>query len=386
MRIYYDEDLPTHTQFGTEYIYAFNWEDPRVDQEILQISPDDTLLCITSAGDNVLDYLARSNPCRIHAVDLNPNQNHLLELKCAAFQALDSETCWKLFGEGSLPTFRRTLLQDLSPHLSSETCQYWIRNSNVFSGHRGLYDTGGSRHAIRLVRWLLWLLGISDLAARLCNAKTLHEQHRIWPRMRRVLMNKTVHWLFVNTEWFAWKAAGVPPPQRAMIQEDYVQHHSGGPSRIEAIWDYMRNTLDPVARCTLIGKDNYFYALCLLGRYTRRCHPEYMSVVSHAKLSRPGAFNGLRIHTDELHEVVARMAPHSLNHAIIMDSMDWLVPSTQAAEAREQAAALKRALKPGGKVLLRSAGYRPWYVREFEQVGFRAKRAAVRFPGDCIDR
>ena len=203
--------------------------------------------------------------------------------------------------------------------------------------------------------------------------------------MRRVLMNKTVHWLVVNTEWFAWKAAGVPPPQRTMIQEDYIAH-SGGESKVEAIWEYMRNTFDPVVRYTLIGQDNYFYALCLLGKYTRRCHPEYLSKVSHQKLSRPGAFDGLRIHTDELYEVVKRMAAQSLNHAIIMDSMDWLVPDKQADDAKQQAEALKCALKPGGKVLLRSAGYRPWYIRCFEQVGFVAKRASVRLPGECIDR
>lgn len=211
--------------------------------------------------------------------------------------------------------------------------------------------------------------------------------------MRRVLMNKTVHWLVINTEWFAWKAAGVPPPQRTMIQEDYIVH-SGGESKVEAIWEYMRNTLDPVVRHTLIGQDNYFYTLCLLGKYTHRCHPEYLSKESHTKLSRTGAFDGLRIHTDELYEVVARMAPCSLNHAIIMDSMDWLDPpmtTTTGQEAEEgkairQAKALKRALKLGGKVLLRSAAYRPWYIRCFENVGFVAKRKSVRLPGDCVDR
>ena len=229
------------------------------------------------------------------------------------------------------------------------------------------------------------MLGISDLASKLCACRTLHEQHRIWPVMRRALMNKTVHWLVVNTEWFAWKAAGVPPSQRTMIQEDFVQQ-SGGSSKVEAIWEYMRNTLDPVARYTLIGQENYFYTLCLLGRFSKHCHPEYLSKESHTKLSQPGAFDGLRIHTDDLFDVVARMAPASLNHAIIMDSMDWLVPETQAAEARAQAEALQKALKPGGKVLLRSAGYRPWYIKSFEDVGFVAKRAAVRLPGDCIDR
>src|SRR6202007_2116423 len=75
-RIYYNDLLPKHTQFNDEYIYAFNWEDPRVDHQLLDISKDDVILAITSAGDNILDYLQKS-PRRIHAVDLNPSQNHL---------------------------------------------------------------------------------------------------------------------------------------------------------------------------------------------------------------------------------------------------------------------------------------------------------------------
>ena len=68
-RIYYDEKLAKHTQFKDEYIYAFTWEDSRVDSRILKINPDDVILAITSAGDNILHY-AVDRPKRIHAVDL----------------------------------------------------------------------------------------------------------------------------------------------------------------------------------------------------------------------------------------------------------------------------------------------------------------------------
>ena len=34
-------------------------------------------------------------------------------------------------------------------------------------------------------------------------------------------------------------------------------------------------------------------------------------------MSRPGAFDGLRIHTDELQEVIARVAEGTLSHAIV---------------------------------------------------------------------
>jgi betaine lipid synthase len=38
----------------------------------LNLSKDDTVFCITSAGDNVLHYLIEAAPHRIHSVDMNP--------------------------------------------------------------------------------------------------------------------------------------------------------------------------------------------------------------------------------------------------------------------------------------------------------------------------
>ncbi len=145
-RIYYDDQLPKHNQFKNEYIYAFTWEDPRIDHRLLKIRDDDVVLCVTSAGDNVLDYLYNANPRRVHAVDLNPNQNHLLELKIAAFQSLPYAQVWQMFGEGRFPAFREALITKLSPHLSSQACQYWFNHGSTFSS-RGLYETGGSRYA-----------------------------------------------------------------------------------------------------------------------------------------------------------------------------------------------------------------------------------------------
>lgn len=144
-RIYYDDTLKKHTQFNNEYIYAFTWEDPRVDHRLLNIRSDDVVLCVTSAGDNVLDYLYQAGPRRIHAVDLNPNQNHLLELKIAALQSLPYAQVWKMFGEGRFPAFREALITKLSPHMSSQACQYWLKHASIFSSSRGLYETGGSR-------------------------------------------------------------------------------------------------------------------------------------------------------------------------------------------------------------------------------------------------
>jgi betaine lipid synthase len=277
-RIFYNDLLQKHTQFRDEYIYAFNWEDPRVDQRLLNIGSDDVILTITSAGDNILDYL-QYNPRRIHAVDLNPAQNHLLELKVACFTSLEYADVWKIFGDGKHPNFRELLVSKISPHLSSQALQYWLDHADIFSSRRcrGLYETGGTRIAIKLVRVLLKCAGLAGEVKRLCSAGTLNEQREAWPRIRRVLMSKPLFWSIIATEWFAWKAAGVPPAQRRLIQQDYLNESGLDGESVPlssvsglAMWNYVVNTLDPVVQSTLISNDNYFYLLCLQGKYSRR--------------------------------------------------------------------------------------------------------------------
>ncbi|KAI4193211.1 MAG: hypothetical protein LQ346_003990 [Caloplaca aetnensis] len=367
-RIHYDEHLRKHTQFNHDYLYAFTWEDPRVDQRLLQIKDSDTILCLTSAGDNLLDYLITANPRRIHTVDLNPNQNHLLELKVAAFQVLPYADVWKMFGEGHHPRFRRLLLDRLSSHMSSQAFQFWVKNTHRFASSTSFYDYGGSGHTIKLIRWLARFSGLSGAIHDLCESKTRNEQREIWSRIRPMVLSRALHWALVGTEWFLWKAAGVPATQRQMIVRDSSDLPCQDPSKHEplndasgeAMWDYIVNTLDPIARDTLLSEENYHYLLTLTGRYTRRCHPAYLSPKAHTKLSQPTAFSGLRIHTDELNEVIQRFVPATLTVAIIMDSMDWFSPTS--ADATTQVMALNRALKPSGRVLLRSAGLKPCEV------------------------
>ncbi|KAF2084993.1 hypothetical protein K490DRAFT_68195 [Saccharata proteae CBS 121410] len=399
-RIYFDDQLQKHKQFNDEYIYAFTWEDSRVDARILNVRPDDVILAITSAGDNILSF-ALNKPKRIHAVDLNPSQNHLLELKVAAFTALGYSDVWKLFGDGKHETFRDILISKLSPHLSSLAFQYWLQHGESTFNQKGLYATGGSRHALQLVGWLLRITGLSGEVKRLCNAGTLNEQREIWNRsIRRVLLSRILAWTVIGNERWLWKALGVPRNQRNIIEQDYLKlgdlpggedgaaspqvDNVSGMRSGHAIWEYAVNTLDPVCNNTLLSEDNHYYLLCLQGRYSRRSHPDYLTPKAHIRLSKPDAFDGLRIHTDELNEVIARMSPGTLTIAVVMDSMDWFEPG--GAEAETQIRALNRALRMRGRVLLRSSGLSPWYMALFEANGFVAKRVGARLPGTCIDR
>ncbi|KAF9888921.1 hypothetical protein FE257_008090 [Aspergillus nanangensis] len=392
-RMYYDDQLPKHTQFKDQYIYAFTWEDSRVDQDLLHIGPNDVILAITSAGDNILSYAAQS-PARIHAVDLNPAQNHLLELKMAAYTALPYVDFWKLFGEGKHPDFRRLLLTKLSPHLSSRSFQFWLDRVDIFSttkNSHGLYNTGGSRHAIRLFRWISWAFGCRAEVHKFLAAKTIVEQREIWTnQIRPTLLSTFLCNLVVSQESFLWTALGVPKNQLAMIEADYSSANSIAPgnnkknTRSNAIWKYMVDTLDPVAYQTHVGVDNPYYYVCMAGSFSSRCHPHYLSEPVHAELSRPGALDNLCIHTDHVDEVIARMERESLTVAVIMDSMDWFDPNATAATV--QVTRLNRVLKMGGRVLLRSAAKTPWYIGTFEAYGFSPECIAARAGGACIDR
>ncbi|KYG40892.1 hypothetical protein M433DRAFT_77038 [Acidomyces richmondensis BFW] len=393
-RIYYDESLPQHRQFGDEYIYAFTWEDDRADARLLKITHDDVILALTSAGDNILSY-AISRPKRIHAVDLNPTQNHLLELKVAALRSLEHEDVWRLFGQGKHPNFHNLLVQQMSPYLSSHAFDYWLHQgpSTFDPQGKGLYNTGGSRHALRLVAWLGSLLGVRNDMRKLCAVETLAEQREIWhKRVRRVLLSRLLAYFVIGSERFLWKALGVPGEQRAMIENDYWQIRK---ERVnvtksgQAIWNYGVQTLDPVANDTLLSTDNHYYLVCLLGHYTTASRPTYLHPSSHAKLASPGALDNLRIHTDFLFDVLARMQAEALTIAVLMDSMDWFRPN--GPECKAQVQAVNRALKVGGRVLIRSAGLWPWYIRTFEDQGFVAKRVAARGLGSdgrgtCTDR
>src|SRR5271156_6630217 len=83
-------------------IYNTCWEDPALDRVALELGPQERLMVITSPGCNALDY--RLAGCgEVNAVDVNPIQNALLELKVAGIRGLDHGSFFELFGNGSSP-------------------------------------------------------------------------------------------------------------------------------------------------------------------------------------------------------------------------------------------------------------------------------------------
>ncbi|KAI9484700.1 hypothetical protein BDB00DRAFT_983783 [Zychaea mexicana] len=369
-RLDYDPSLPCHTQFRS-YIYAFTWEDPRVDLQHIPLSSNDVMLVITSAGDNALEYAIAAQPKRIHCVDMNPCQNHLLELKLASIATLSYRDFWRMFGQGQHPHFSTLLNDFISPQLSSYAFQYWSQHSDRFS-HQ-FYKTGYSGLALYIFEWWSRATGITKYVEQMCSATTIEEQERIWQqRVRPTLLSPLVQKMMDNP-MFMWNALGVPINQMNMFLEECTTR------------EYVENTLDPIPSRSLFRNDQYFYHLCMMQHYTKESSPTYLTEEGFNKLKNSDAMDAFRLHTDSIVDTLKGLPDNYLTRMVVMDHMDWFDPKDPS-QLDLEITEMARTLQLDGRVYWRSAGTRPWYNALFEKAGFQVEPLTIRQPGLSIDR
>ncbi|MGH2506209.1 MAG: DUF3419 family protein [Rhabdochlamydiaceae bacterium] len=113
--------------------YSQCWEDPAVLRAALAINAGDSVLSVTSGGDNTL-ALFLEGPKKIISIDVNPVQNFLLELKMQAAKSLDYREYVEFLG--ARPSYRRiALFEKIRIHLSPEASAW-------FSSHKSLIAKG----------------------------------------------------------------------------------------------------------------------------------------------------------------------------------------------------------------------------------------------------
>ena len=127
-------------QFPPTFLYTQSWEDPRPDAKALRIAPGDSCLTLTSGGCNALNLLLLGAGSVV-AVDCNPAQSALLELKAVALRRLPFDDVWRLFGDGVHPNARQLFEAKLAPFLSQASADFWRARMWYFD--HGLYYQGG---------------------------------------------------------------------------------------------------------------------------------------------------------------------------------------------------------------------------------------------------
>lgn len=333
-------------------VYNTCWEDPAVDRKALQLSQQDRMLVITSAGCNVLDY-ACLGPQHIDAVDANPRQTALLELKLAGIRSLDFEDFFKIFGEGHHPRFRELYGDVLVKELEGFSRDYWNRRGSAFYGRHAqssFYYRGLSGQVARLFKaYLATRPKLRTHLDALLHASSLDEQREIYDaRIRPLLWGPKMNW--VLSRQMTMNMLGVPYPQRREVEG---QHQDGVAAFIQESIEYVFRQL-PIWL-------NYFWTVYLQGGYTRACCPEYLKAGNFAAL-KGGLVDRISAHTTTVTEFLKR-GEQEISRFVLLDHMDWMSSYYPAELAKEWQAIFDRAA-PDARVLFRSAHVKPVYLEQ----------------------
>ena len=295
-------------------VYNQCWEDPRLDREALKIDDQSVIVCITSAGCNILDYLLDS-PKKIYAVDMNPRQNHLLELKIAGIRSLDFETFFQFFGYGQFKGSREIYKTKLRHKLSPSAGIFWDKNIEYFSGggwRSSFYFRGTSGTFARIVNsYINYIPGMRPAIDALVNSKSIQEQAVIYSVICHKFWRGAINWLMNRSATLS--LLGIPRAQRTVLERRYDGR----------IGKFARERVDQVFS-KMNFSDNYFWRVYLTGSYTKDCCPEYLKEANFNRL-KSGLVDRVSIHTSSIESFLrSKEKTLPINRFVLLDHMDWL--------------------------------------------------------------
>jgi S-adenosylmethionine-diacylglycerol 3-amino-3-carboxypropyl transferase len=303
--------------------YAQCWEDADVLVEALDVRPDDVCLSIASAGDNALALLAEG-PARVVALDLSPAQLACLQLRVAAYRALEHPELLELVG--STPSSRRAeLYRRCRLLLDADARAFWDARPDAVSG--GIGGAGKFERYFALFRDR-----VLPLVHRRRRVQRLLEGGA--PERRRAIYRRewdTWRWRLLFRVFFSRRVMG-----RMGRDPGFFRYVEG--SVADRILDRTRHALtelDPAA--------NPYLQWILTGRHVtalpRALRPEHFDAI-RANLGR------LEWRCESVEDYVAPRGPGAFSKANLSDIFEYM-SEDNAARLLERLAACGR---PGGRL------------------------------------
>lgn len=290
-----------------DVLYANCWEDPGPDRTALAIQPEDVVFSITSGGCNVLTFLL-DNPRRIIALDINPHQNHLLELKMAAFRELPYGNLLEFFGVRD-SSLRLRFYSRLRPRLTEQAARFWDARPQKIS--RGLIHCGRYERYMRLLRKSVIVpLGKKKLAEAMFEAdEDRGQRERLfrekwedgwWKLLTKVMLSRRLNSLLFDKAFFAYLDDGF----------SFGRHFAAKAER---------------ALIHLPLKQNYFLAYILLGRYyDEKSLPPYLREENYDILR--SRLDRIEIITDSCQRHFSTLPDSSLSKFNFSNIFEWMSP------------------------------------------------------------
>jgi S-adenosylmethionine-diacylglycerol 3-amino-3-carboxypropyl transferase len=324
-------------------VYAQIWEDPDVDMEALQITPDSHVVTIASGSCNAYSYLI-ANPKKITAVDLNPAHIALSNLKQqAAIHLPDYAAFHRFFGNAASEENVEAYKKYIRPHLDATSRGYWesreITGRRRISGFKtGFYKKGLLGKLIGFVHFMTRMYGVDP--REILKAKDRAEQRAFYDaNFAPIFRKKFFQWLINQPA--ALFGFGIPPAQYDLLKADDDQGIAGA----------LRSRLEKLA-CDFDFKDNY-YAWQAFGRgYSQAPDaplPPYLRQENYGAVVERAS--RVEIRHENYVEYLETMPAQSLDRYILLDAQDWMTDEQLTRLWTE----ITRTAKPGARVLYRTA-------------------------------
>ena len=312
-------------------VFTRVFEDHEVDRRGLAIERGDDVLVIASAGDKALDAIAWGAGTVV-AVDMNPAQLHLLALKIAAVRSLDPDQLIELFSEGRSPGARVIYRARLRPLLDTPARRYWDR-------WIGIFETGLHAHhplglAMAAAGTGLRTLGGPLLVPAILRSPDTAAQARAYERVfRHRFWNRVTRWLLGRT--LLLRSVVLDPQEREALGR-------------EGFAGWLEARVSHVVATSLIRENPYLMPI-LAGRPAEpRFEVPWLRAENLGRLS--DAARRVRLVNGSVVDELAA-APAAAYDAVDLSNVpDWLGDGDRV----RLWDALSRAVRPGGRVLLRS--------------------------------
>ncbi|MDF8355144.1 DUF3419 family protein [Ensifer adhaerens] len=298
-------------------VYPQIWEDPIVDMEAMQLTPESRIVTIGSGGCNMLTYLS-AGPRKIDVVDLNPHHIALNRLKLAAFRHLPShKDVTRFLAIQGTTTNVQAFDLFLAPKLDTATRSYWTRRDmtgrrriGVFG--RNIYRTGLLGRFIAASHLLARLHGVNP--EDFVQARSMREQRQFFDERLAPLFDRPV------IRWITGRKSslfglGIPPQQFDELASLSAE---------KSLAAVLRHRLEKLT-CHFPLRENYF-AWQAFGRRYPLPHegdlPPYLDASAYEAIRNNA--ERVEVHHASFTELLAGKSAGSVDRYILLDAQDWM--------------------------------------------------------------
>lgn len=295
-------DKKKQSKVFNDVLYSQCWEDPQIDREAFKIQKDDIVFSITSGGCNLLTFLI-DNPEELIALDLNPHQNYLLELKIAAFKFLSYENMLEFIGVRK--SRKRLVYYDSIKYSISVNARiFW--ESKISKVKKGIVHSGRYENYMKLLRNCIRVFVSKRTIQKFFDSDDINQRKRLfekkwntwrWKLFTKVLLSRKTMSLLFDEAFFKY------------LKDDFSfgKHFAEKAKR---------------ALTELPIKENYFLRYILLGNYDERFLPPYLRKENYELIKR--RLNRIKIITDSCDNYFRQLPCDSISKFNFTNIFEWI--------------------------------------------------------------